>query len=365
MAPENTFDLEEYLTGGVENLVRDLVKSALFHPAESRFMARYAVESKKASQRRHLYEQQGEHIPPFLIASITSLCNLHCAGCYARSLDTCADGEPVQQLTAEEWGGIFSQARELGISFILLAGGEPMVRRDVLEKAAEFPEILFPVFTNGTLFGKEYLALLEKNRNIAPIFSIEGGQDSTDIRRGLGVYKRVRAAMEELSARHILFGASITVTRENWQEVTSDSFIQGLQDGGCKAIIYVEYVPTEHELGSLALDDALRAALDARLTELREREDMPLMISFPGDEQKSGGCLAAGRGFFHINSHGGAEPCPFSPYSDVNVRDTSLRQAMASRLFTALRDGGMLLEEHEGGCTLFARRAEVEALLQR
>ena len=85
-------------------------------------------------------------------------------------------------------------------------------------------------------------------------------------------------------------------------------------------------------------------------------------ISFPGDEKSSGGCVAAGRGFFHINSHGGAEPCPFSPYSDVNVKDSSLREAIASPLFRALREEGLLSGEHEGGCVLYERRDKVEAL---
>ena len=70
-----------------------------------------------------------------------------------------------------------------------------------------------------------------------------------------------------------------------------------------------------------------------------------------------------GRGFFHINSHGGAEPCPFSPYSDVNVRNTSLREAMRSPLFTALRDGNILTGGHEGGCMLYEKRELVEKLL--
>ena len=67
--------------------------------------------------------------------------------------------------------------------------------------------------------------------------------------------------------------------------------------------------------------------------------------------------------FFHINSHGGAEPCPFSPYSDVNVRDTSLREAMNSPLFTALRDGNILTGDHAGGCVLYEKRELVESLL--
>ena len=88
-----------------------------------------------------------------------------------------------------------------------------------------------------------------------------------------------------------------------------------------------------------------------------------MYVSFPGDEKSSGGCFAAGRGFFHINSHGGAEPCPFSPYSDINVRDTSLREAISSPLFTALRDGDILLDDHEGGCVLYQKKALVESLL--
>lgn len=77
----------------------------------------------------------------------------------------------------------------------------------------------------------------------------------------------------------------------------------------------------------------------------------------------SGGCLAAGRGFFHINSHGGAEPCPFSPYSDINVKDTSVREALHSRLFEKLRTSGALLEDHAGGCVLFEKKDVVESII--
>jgi len=64
-----------------------------------------------------------------------------------------------------------------------------------------------------------------------------------------------------------------------------------------------------------------------------------------------------------ILSHGGAEPCPFSPYSDVNIRDKSLKEAMNSKLFTALRSGDLLADDHNGGCVLYEKREQVEALL--
>ena len=330
-----SFDLQEYLSKGIETFVADVVKATLKNPRESAFMLKFAAATTAASKKRRIAEAQGQHIPSFLIASITSQCNLHCAGCYSRCNKATVDAAPIRQLTDEEWLEIFSEADELGISFILLAGGEPMLRRDIIEVAGKRQNILFPIFTNGTFIDKKYFELFDKCRNLVPIMSIEGEQEITDQRRGKGVYAQLIRNMDEFKARNLIFGASVTVTTQNIKEVTSDAFLQKLSDRGCKAVIYVEFVPVTEESKELA----------------------------PGDEKSSGGCVAAGRGFFHINSHGGAEPCPFPPYSDINVRDTSLKVALNSRLFRALRENGHLLEDHAGGCVLYEKRDLVEALL--
>ncbi len=360
---ETDFNLGQYLTGGVEKIVREAVRATLSDPRESAFLARFALASREASRRRARAEEQGEHIPPFLIASITSACNLHCAGCYARHNQACTDEAPVQQLTGEDWAQIFAEARDLGISFILLAGGEPLLRQDVLEAAEKVPEILFPVFTNGTLLKEELLRLFDRRRNLVPILSIEGRQEKTDERRGTGVYRWVRTAMERLYNNHLIYGASVTVTTSNLDEVTGDAFLEDLRISGCKAVIYVEFVPVTEDSRELAPGDEEREILRQRLNLIREQYPDMVFISFPGDEKSSGGCLAAGRGFFHISSHGSAEPCPFSPYSDINVKDTSLREALRSPLFHALQERDVLLEEHSGGCVLFERKETVEALL--
>ena len=357
------FDLETYLAVSVEKVVKDLVKVSAFHPAEAAFMAKYALASRRAARRRRQAAEAGGHVPPFLIASITSQCNLHCAGCYARDLDFCGDGPARDQMSAQEWAGLFRQARDLGVGFILLAGGEPLVRWDVIQAAAGVPEILFPVFTNGTLLGTGALDYLAGHRNLLPVLSVEGGREATDARRGEGVYDRVEAAVAGMEQRRIAFAVSVTVTRDNLEEVLSDGFLARLADKGCKGVVYVEYVPTDPATEALAPDDGDRARMASRLDELRAGDCPLVLISFPGDEKSAGGCLAAGRGFFHINSHGGAEPCPFSPYSDINVKDTSLREALASKLFTALRSSDILADDHKGGCVLNAKRDQVEALL--
>ncbi len=362
---DQEFDLQEYMAKGVESIVLDAMKATLRNPKESEFLLGFAASSAAASGKRKRAEKRGEHIPPFLIASITSKCNLHCAGCYSRCNHATVDSEPVSQLTDEEWSRVFDEADELGISFILLAGGEPTLRRGVIEAAGKRKNILFPIFTNGTFIDERYLALFDKSRNLIPIMSIEGEKELTDSRRGAGIYDRLVRNMGELHRRGLIFGASVTVTTENVRDVTSDDFLRALYDRGCKAVIFVEFVPVTDDSKHLAPGDNERAYLMSEIARLRESGPEMVYLAFPGDENQTGGCVAAGRGFFHINSHGGAEPCPFSPYSDVNIRNSSLREAMHSPLFMALQSGGILMDDHEGGCVLYEKRALVEQLIRQ
>ena len=209
------FDIQEYMTKGVERVVADSIKATLKNPKESAFMLKFAASSKAASKRRAELKNNGEHIPPFLIASITSQCNLHCEGCYSRCNHATVDTEPVMQLSGEEWNGIFEEASDLGVSFILLAGGEPLLRKDVIEAASTHQDILFPIFTNGTFINNAYFDLLDRSRNLIPIMSIEGGREVTDSRRGIGIYDRLIRNMDEFKSRGLIFGSSVTVTTQN------------------------------------------------------------------------------------------------------------------------------------------------------
>lgn len=258
---------------------------------------------------------------------------------------------------------MFDEADELGVSFILLAGGEPLLRRDVIEMAGKKSNILFPIFTNGVFIDDTYFELFDGCRNLIPIMSIEGGRESTDARRGEGIYDKLISNMDRFHEKNLIYGCSVTVTTQNLKDVVSDEFVSTLADRGCKAIIYVEYVPVTEESKDLAIGDEERDYFSKELERLRREKAEMVFVAFPGDEKSSGGCIAAGRGFFHINSHGGAEPCPFSPYSDCNVRDTSLREAMQSELFRRLIDGGLLMDDHKGGCVLFEKRELVQGLV--
>ena len=356
------FDLDTYLSQGVEDIVKDALAASLKNPKETAFLLSYALAAKRAANARQQHATAGRHIPSFLIASITNRCNLHCAGCYARANHICDDDANESLLTDEDWARIFSQASQIGVSFILLAGGEPMLRRGVLESAAKHREILFPVFTNGTLLSDGALELIDTNRNLVPIVSIEGDETQTDARRGEGTYRKLTANMEKMHEKGILFGASVTLTTENIQTVTADAFLNRLRTLGAKVVFFVDYVPADPGTEALAPGDPERDYLANRLDALRAAQDSMIYVAFPGDEQFSGGCLAAGRGFFHINPTGGAEPCPFSPVSDTNLKHVTLLEALDSPLFSRLRASELLNGHHSGACALFGKDEELAAM---
>ena len=354
-----SFDLEQYLSREVERLVKDALRVTLKNPKQSAFFLRFSSAAQKAAARRHEFEEIGEHIPSFLIASITENCNLNCAGCYAQANHQCSES---QELSVSDWARIFDEADDLGISVILLAGGEPLLRFEVVEEAAKRKSILFPVFTNGTILDDKALRLFDAHRNLIPIISIEGDEIITDTRRGQGVYKQAAEAIKRLRENGLLFGVSITVTTNNIDTVTSGAFIEDLERDGCKVVLFIEYVPVE--LPEHAIGDDGRATLAARVSTLRNGQNEIIFVSFPGDEAESGGCLAAGRGFFHISASGSAEPCPFSPYSDLNLRGASVREALKSPLFTRLREEDILTAAHTGGCVLFEQEKTVAKLAE-
>ena len=250
------------------------------------------------------------------------------------------------------------------MSFCLLAGGEPLTRRDLLESAAEVEDIIFPVFTNGTMIGAVYTEFFRKHLNKIPVISLEGELAATDERRGQGVFQRALLSMEMLRKEKLFFGTSITVTTENYREVTSEAFLGHLAELGCRLVFYVEYVPFDETTEHLAFHDEHVAAMEQIVEQRREQYKEMIFLSFPGDEKALDGCMAAGRGFFHIGPDGNAELCPFSPFSDTNAARDGLRAAIASPLFRKIRAARALGWEHTGGCTLYEHRDEVEALLK-
>lgn len=288
-------NLNDFMNNGIKDIADTAARFYLGSRRGQSFMLHTASALRKSAKLRARYEQNGTHIPPFLIASIASECNLRCTGCYAWANGGCGDEHAQEQLSADDWRRVFQEASDVGVSFILIAGGEPLLRRDVIDAASEFDHIIFPIFTNGTLIGDDYLDLFDKHRHLIPVLSLEGDAEKTDARRGNGVSRKIGQAAARFQERGILFGASITVTTENQHEVTEPGFAATLRESGCGLVFYVEYVPVAPDTDHLLLNEDDLRLLAARIDSLRNDKNNKGMIilSFPGDEEAMGGCLAA------------------------------------------------------------------------
>jgi MoaA/NifB/PqqE/SkfB family radical SAM enzyme len=341
----------------VSGFLRHAAHVSLRDPGLAVFFARETLRQRTAASRRHAWAKEGILVPPLMIVSVTRQCNLRCAGCFVH-----AQGKrDAQQMTLLELDSLFFQARDMGVSIVALAGGEPLTRPEILDVAAEYPEIMFMLITNGSLLRAEHLEKLQRSRHIIPVVSIEGYETQTNGRRGAGVYELAVSAMERMRERRLFFGVSIMVTRRNFPETTSRAFVRRLIGLGSRLFFYVDYVPIEPGTEYLIPSASQRRSEALTMTVLRG-EFPGLFLASSASEEAFGGCMAAGRGFVHVNAEGALEPCPFAPYSDVNLRSTTLREALGSNLLREIRESGEHLSESGGGCALWANREWVQAL---
>jgi MoaA/NifB/PqqE/SkfB family radical SAM enzyme len=316
---------------------------------------------RKAALVRKEFEGEGLLVPPVMITSITSRCNLACAGCYMHGRGE----KPSAEMSPEVLAGVVQQATELGVSIVVIAGGEPLVRQEeIFTLAKTHLRILFPVFTNGLLIDESMASAIGACRNIVPVISFEGFREETDTRRGSGVYDRLLKTCARLRNRNIFFGCSVTITRKNFEQVTGEAFIRQMIETGARVFTFVEFVPMAPGTENLVLTHEQKKILQAVLSVFNQKFPA-LFIGFPGDEETYGGCLAAGRGFVHVSPSGDLEPCPAAPFSDANLATVPLREALRSRLLRQIREDHGLLTESSGGCALRANRAWVQALAGR
>lgn len=336
----------------------EFVRISLSRPALALYFARTVFWQGRAARERSKRLRQGLLVPPIVIFSITNRCNLRCRGCYAQAIR-----EPTSDaLSSEEVSRIIGEAGELGVSFIVVAGGEPLLRPEIVEIALRSPRIVFLLVTNGMLLAADTVARLRTVRNIVPVLSIEGTQVETDDRRGAGVHRRLVEKMAELKAAGVLFSLSLTVTRGNFATVTDAAFVRGAMEAGCRFFLYLEYTPIRAGTEGWAMSPEQREEMSRRMPALRSRF-RAVFVAVPWDEEEVGGCLAGGRGFVHVNAVGGLEPCPFAPYSDASLKTTSFARALGSPFLAALREGHARFEHTSDGCSLYRQRGELAALL--
>lgn len=283
------------------------------------------------NRRKDFASRTGYYPPRAMLISPTMRCNLDCYGCYA------GDYSNENELELDVIDRVLSEAKEMGISLVVVLGGEPLLRKDLLEVYEAHSDMAFHVFTHGGFLDEGAVDTLANLGNVMPAISLEGFRDETDKRRGKGHFIKVIKSMELLKEAKVLFACSLTQTKENTDVLTSERFIDFLIEKGCILIWYFMCMPIgkNPDIGLLPTPDQ-RNLMRENLKTFRATKPI-LFVDFWNDGQLTNGCMAGGRMYFHINAKGDVEPCVFCHFASDNIRETTLLKALNSPLFKKIR----------------------------
>ena len=286
------------------------------------------------ARQESVRKQEKCNVPWAILLDPTSACNLHCTGCWA------AEYGHNLSLDLDTIDRIIRQGKEMGTYMYIYTGGEPMVRKaDLIRLCEMHPDCEFLTFTNGTLIDEAFCQEMLRVKNFVPAISLEGFASANDGRRGEGTFEKVKKAMALLKAHKLPFGISTCYTSANYNDISSEAYFDMIIEAGALFVWFFHYMPVGNEaVPELLPTPEQRRTVYERIRKFRETKPI-FSMDFQNDAGYVGGCIAGGRSYLHINAAGDVEPCVFIHYSNVNIHDCSLLEALKSPLFMAYHDG--------------------------
>ncbi|HWR22628.1 MAG TPA: radical SAM protein [Feifaniaceae bacterium] len=321
----------------------------------------FVVNANMIGTTRQLENQKKYdcNIPWAILMDPTSACNLHCIGCWA------AEYGNRLNMTNAQLDDIIRQGKELGVFLYIYSGGEPLVRKaDIIRLCEAHPDCAFLAFTNGTLIDEAFADEMLRVKNFVPAISIEGFEEATDSRRGGGTFTRVVEAMKILKRKKLLFGISACYTSKNVDEIGSEAYYDQMVDWGAKFAWFFTYMPVGVDAApELMVTPEQRAYMYHQVRQFRGSKPI-FTMDFWNDGEFVKGCIAGGRSYLHINANGDIEPCAFIHYSDSNVKEKSILDALRSPLFMQYRENQPFNENHLRPCPLLDNPGKLAEMVE-
>lgn len=107
---------------------------------------------------------------------------------------------------------------------------------------------------------------------------------------------------------------------------------------GAYFVWYFHYMPVGNEASPVLLPTPEQRTETYRRIRKYRAEKPLFAMDFQNDAEYVGGCIAGGRRYFHINANGDIDPCVFIHYSDSNIREKTLLEALQSPMMMAYHD---------------------------
>ncbi|MCH4183891.1 MAG: 12,18-didecarboxysiroheme deacetylase [Eggerthellaceae bacterium] len=155
---------------------------------------------------------------PVVVWNCTRTCNLRCVHCYAQSEARHYDGE----MTTEEGKAMIDDLAAFGCPVLLLSGGEPTLRPDMIELAqyAKDAGMRVVISTNGTQITPEFAQRCADVGLSYVGVSLDGSRETHDRFRGIeGSFDRAVEGLKNAQDAGIKVGVRMTINKRNWRDI--------------------------------------------------------------------------------------------------------------------------------------------------
>ena len=226
------------------------------------FGDRLRYDRQSATQRAGTRPGSG----PVVVWNATKTCNLQCVHCYADAEAKRFEGE----LTTEEARRMIEDLAAFNVPALLMSGGEPLVRPDILDLAeyATSLGIRVTFSTNGTLIDEKKAERLKKIGVTYVGISIDGAEERHDYFRGKkGAFQGSIRGIRNCRAAGIRVGVRFTVTQENLPDLEDVYHIVELEDIGRLCIYHLVYAGRGSYLQGIDLTVEQKRRMMIRLME--------------------------------------------------------------------------------------------------
>ncbi len=213
---------------------------------------------------------------PVVVWNCTQRCNLKCVHCYAQS----EDRDYADEMSTGEAKSMIDDLAAFGAPVLLFSGGEPTLRRDLVElmQHAKDRRMRVVISTNGTQITPE------KARQYAEVglsyvgVSLDGGRETHDRFRGIpGSFDKAIEGIRNSKAAGIKVGLRMTVNKRNWQDIPEIFEVMEAEDIPRACFYHLVYAGRGSELMKEDLDhDETRAAVRLIMDKTKEMFDKGL-----------------------------------------------------------------------------------------
>jgi len=155
---------------------------------------------------------------PVVVWNVTRACNLNCVHCYARAVERTHDKE----LSYDQGIALIDDLAEFGVPVILFSGGEPLMRRDLVDLASYAVKkgMRAVISTNGTLITPKKAQELKQIGLSYVGVSLDGMAEINDRFRGKkGAFEEALAGIKNCQEVGLKVGLRFTINRMNIDEI--------------------------------------------------------------------------------------------------------------------------------------------------